>query len=513
MITLGAIASRFIAHSTRIIVALIRSLTLIFCFSLMAGAAVSLTFDEGQAQQRKSINALTADELISLRRGVAQMKAWNTAPHDSADFRRSWVYWANMHSHFGQSCVTNNPSNFLGMGSVQTSTASNASETATWCKCEHGTDFFLTWHRMFLWYFERVLQAAAGDPSLRLPFWDYATDHSLPAAYRDQTYVNEAGQTVPNPLRVDDRQTRVNTGTPLATGIVSAAQAMRQNTFNSFSELLEATPHGTVHCAVGVANCCSGLMGCIPSSALDPIFWAHHTNIDRLYECWLSVNESKRLPSDPAHLDTKFTFVDADGSTVERRVGDMLRLSQLGYSYAQGGGCPAVAVASAEERANMTHTASASEQAFTLTGPTRLERGVTTVPISVPSAAREMLPAQAMPSTERRIHIVIDGLKFDDKMPGVLYNVYLKGDGDQREQIGVINFFNFTAPHHDSSAGRFAFDATDAIQLLGIEAAAKPSLVFEPTTGLTNSSPEAAASLISPEANVHFDSARIVIVP
>jgi Common central domain of tyrosinase len=174
-----------------------------------------------QSQQRKSVNALTANELTSLRRGVAQMKAWNTAPRDSANFRRSWLYWANMHAHFGQSCVTDNPSNFPGMGSVQTFTA-NASETATWCKCEHGTDFFLTWHRMFLWYFERVLQAAAGDPSLRLPFWDYATDHSLPAAYRDHIYVNEAGQTVPNPLRVDARQTRVNTGTPLATGMVSA---------------------------------------------------------------------------------------------------------------------------------------------------------------------------------------------------------------------------------------------------------------------------------------------------
>ena len=327
--------------------------------------------EEEQAQQRKSINALRANELMSLRRGVAQMKAWNSAPRDSADFRRSWAYWANMHSHFGQGCITNNPSNIPGMGGVQAFTASNTNETNTWCKCEHGTDFFLTWHRMFLWYFERVLQAAAGDPSLRLPFWDYATDHSLPAAYRDQTYVNEAGQTVPNPLRVDARQTRVNTGTPLATGIVSAAQAMRQNTFNSFSGMLEETPHGAVHCAVGVANCCSGLMGCIPSSALDPIFWAHHTNIDRLYECWLRVDEPARLPSDPAHLDTKFTFVDADGNTVQRRVGDMLRLSQLGYSYAQGGGCPAAPVASAAGGGNVIPTASASEQAFPLTGPTR----------------------------------------------------------------------------------------------------------------------------------------------
>jgi hypothetical protein len=103
-----------------------------------------------------------------------------------------------------------------------------------------------------------------------------------------------------------------------------------------------------------------------------------------------------------------------------------------------------------------------------------------------------------------------------DEAPGALYNVYLKGDGDRREQIGVINFFNFSSPRvhvgHDS-AGRFAFDATDALGQLAIGAAAQPSLVFEPTTGLTDSSPEAAVEQISPQANVRFDSVRITIAP
>ena len=473
--------------------------------------------------QRKSVNALTAKELMSLRRGVAQMKAWNTAPRDSANFRRSWVYWANMHAHFGSDCA--GPISGSGMAGVQVFTASNASETNTWCKCEHTFGAttnvrFLTWHRMFLWYFERVLQEASGDPSLRLPFWDYATDPNLPAAYRDLTYVNEAGQTVPNPLRVDARQPSLNNGSAgLAAGVRSAAGAMQATTFGSFSGSLESTPHGAVHCALVTGGCPNGLMGAVPASALDPIFWAHHTNIDRVYECWLRVNEPARLPSDPAHLNTQYTFVDADGSTTPpRRVGDMLRLSQLGYNYAQGGDCPAPAVASAAEEVNMASTASASEQAFTLAGPTRLERGVTTVPISVPPTARETLSAEAMPATKGRFYVVIEGVKYDEG-PGALYNVYLKGDGDRREQIGVINFFNFTAPHSgdhaapDSGVGRFAFDATDAMRELGIGAAAKPSLVFEPTTGLTDSSPEAAAKLISPQANVRFDSARIVIAP
>jgi hypothetical protein len=495
------------------------------------------------ARQRKSINALTASELMSLRRGITKMMAWNNAPRGSADFRRSWVNWANMHSHFGADCEGSISGS--GMAGVQPFTASNPRETATWCKCEHGTDRFLTWHRMYLWYFERVLQEAAGDPSLRLPYWDYATDPTLPAAYRDQNYVNEAGQTVPNPLRVQARQPSLNAGSAgLLPAVRSASGAMTRTSFNSFSGALESTPHGAVHCALVTGGCPNGLMGAVPASALDPIFYAHHTNIDRLYECWLRVNEAARLPSDPAHLNTQFTFVDADGSTPVRRVGDMLRLSQLGYSYASGGECPAAAtvasiageenttdaklaasageqpVASAARGENVTDNLAtpASEQPVEIAGPTRLERGVTTVPIHLPPTMRARVSAQAAPSAGRRVYVVIEGLKFDAG-PGALYNVYLAGENGRREQIGVINFFNFTTQRagahasHDSKAGQFAFDATDALQRLGIDAAAQPSLIFEPTTGLTDSSPEAAAGQISPQANVRFESARLVIAP
>jgi hypothetical protein len=43
------------------------------------------------------VTALTAAELMSLRRGVARMMTPNNASRGSADFRRSWVYWANTH--------------------------------------------------------------------------------------------------------------------------------------------------------------------------------------------------------------------------------------------------------------------------------------------------------------------------------------------------------------------------------------------------------------------------------
>lgn len=467
--------------------------------------------------QRKSINALSAKELMSLRRGIAQMMSWNDSPRDSAEFRRSWVYWANMHAHFGPQC--GGPVQGAGMADVQSFTAENPAENETWCRCEHGSEYFLTWHRMYLWYFERVLQAASGDPSLRLPYWDYASDPMLPAAYRDATYVDEAGNTVANPLRVGARRAALNDGTgALSPNVSSASAAMSSPTYDSFNSSIEQTPHGAVHCSLVEGSCPNGLMGAVPSSALDPIFYAHHTNIDRLYDCWLKGDEESRLPNDQTHLDNEFTFVDSDGSTAKRRVGDMLSLSQLGYSYASGADCPATVALAAAERITLAQSgpnSAANAADIELVGPTQLQRGVTTVKVELPSAQRERVAsAEATPGS--RAVIVLEGLQADTS-PGVLYNVYLSDESGRREPIGVINFFNITAPRADShrahaeGAESFTFDVTKALHLLTTNATARPSLVFEPTTGLADQSNSGATA--NPQANVRFASARLVLEP
>jgi hypothetical protein len=465
--------------------------------------------------QRKSINALSASELMSLRRGVAQMMAWNAAPHNGAEFRRSWVYWANMHRHFGTGCDGSIPPFEPGLGSVQTWSASNPDESATWCQCQHRNNRFLTWHRMFLWYFERVLQEAAGDRSLWLPYWDYASDPSLPKAYRDQTYVNESGQTVPNPLYVADRDTGLNSGTDsLQPSVRSAANAMQWSDFNSFTYVLERTPHDSVHGAVGLSG--GGLMGFVEAAALDPIFYAHHTNIDRLYECWLGVDELARLPTYPPDLNAQYTFVDADGSTPQRQVRDMLRTSQLGYAYTQGADCPGIVVASAE--VNMSDAPASASQSETLAafvGPIHLQRGVTVVTLDLTQDARTLLSSQGSLSGGRRAYVAIEGLAFDER-PRVLYNVYLQGRGSVREQIGVVSFFALSSGgdahnNHGTGANDFKFDATDAVKRLVLGADASPALILEPTTGLTSSSPEAASERIPQKANVRFESAKIVV--
>jgi hypothetical protein len=39
--------------------------------------------------------------LASLRAAVQKMKSLDNSPQDSADYRRSWQYWANIHGYYG----------------------------------------------------------------------------------------------------------------------------------------------------------------------------------------------------------------------------------------------------------------------------------------------------------------------------------------------------------------------------------------------------------------------------
>ena len=207
---------------------------------------------------RKSITALTPAELMSLRKGVAVMMSRNTASRDSADFRRSWVYWANMHGHFGDDC--RGPIVGNGMSGLQLWIASNPSEAATWCTCEHGTSQFLTWHRMYLYFFERVLQQAANDPTLTLPYWDYATDREAAAGLARQDLRQRKWR---RPCRTRSGSKRgARRSTPARRGLPRPPPPRLTRCWPrrapQFEKRIEATPHGAVHCAIPEADARTG---------------------------------------------------------------------------------------------------------------------------------------------------------------------------------------------------------------------------------------------------------------
>lgn len=261
-----------------------------------AGTLAPSAADARQVLQRRNVYCLSATgaELGAYAKAVQVMKA------RPATDPTSWIAQANIH----------------GTAAPQAGMISNA--------CQHNTRFFLSWHRMYLHYFERITRAASGDPKFALPYWGYSPTgtRNLPAAFRDAA----------SPLFNGNRLAAINGGAALAASAVDAGTAMAHVGFNSFTDALYGTPHGVVHTGVGGPG---GDMSAFATAGRDPIFWLHHANIDRLWELWLLSGGGRVNPTtDTAWMTQTFDFYDETGATVTLTgAGVVDTAAQLGYRY------------------------------------------------------------------------------------------------------------------------------------------------------------------------------------
>jgi tyrosinase len=106
---------------------------------------------------------------------------------------------------------------------------------------------------------------------------------------------------------------------------------------------LETQPHDLVHVLVGGSDVETGLPGVMsdPDTAgLDPIFWLHHANIDRLWEVWRENPSTHVDPMDPNWVngpaavgDRVFMLPMPGGVSWTYTPGQMSSLPELGYTY------------------------------------------------------------------------------------------------------------------------------------------------------------------------------------
>jgi tyrosinase len=282
--------------------------------------------------------------LRAYERGVGAMRALDP-PDAKPDNPLGWRFQAGIH---GIADTTGDPD----------------TSNALWCNCQHGSWYFLPWHRMYLRAFERIVQHFLEDASWSLPYW-YAIDPDdpgkavVPPAFLDTTLAD-------NNLHTDERSRTAKAGLPfhgaidfglLGQTVIDALRAplfttsTGRDTFGggeradlSFNGgergLLENVPHGLVHSLVGNdydedGNLLDpGWMGSFYTAGLDPLFWLHHANVDRLWDVWLRLDPAHLNPTgDPAFFDTTFTFADPQDGTVTWSIGEVLDTASLGYVY------------------------------------------------------------------------------------------------------------------------------------------------------------------------------------
>lgn len=493
-------------------------------------------------QQRLSWQAFAKDpaRVQSLMRGVAKMKSRDTAATSSADYRTSWQYWAAMHSYYGprsrqggpiQQAINATPpqfrSFFNGLTDLVPPTTPAGLAAAVWDGCQHGTVHFFTWHRLYLYYFERVLRAAASDQTLRLPYWDYTDPQQVdfPSIFGTPTMGTD-GESAKNPL-FDTRRTSQDVQLdPVDTDIDNA---LTIPDFNDFQGEIEGGIHGTVHCAMG-NGCASPLMGKVPAAAVDPIFWLHHANIDRMWQCWLE--DGGQVPGGTFRTRT-FTYIDENGAKVTTAVGKLFDPNgPIDYEYDHATACsrtaavprPSAAPAMTSRQPQPPPEESPAST-IAIKNDVPIADAVTHVGVSSgPStgASRALLSRMMSPESNEGLELVLDGISAD-AAPGVMFRVYLarKDTPDKREYLGTINFFGLTDHQaHEGTGQRRRFAVTKAMRALasGGGESKTPDLadfdvVFEATLGRANTNIEAARAQFNTRSGIKIKTMQLRVTP
>jgi len=248
-----------------------------------------------RVRHRKSAAKLRPDQLTALREGFERIQALSD--------KNGFAFWAGKHGAPGYDCE--HSSEELGYDNL-----------------------FLPWHRAYLYQLELALQSKVAQCTL--PWWDWGASQGgegIPAAF-DEEVVDDAANPLagfaipPLPGSQPNWPTRTwrEPGDPetLPTeGLIE--EIIEEPNFDVFSEALEVRLHNGIHGWVG------GTMKWQATAAYDPIFWAHHTMVDRIWSIWqgrhASYGPRQELWGEP---------LKGLGLTV----GQVLDTTALGYDYA-----------------------------------------------------------------------------------------------------------------------------------------------------------------------------------
>ncbi|CAL9187484.1 unnamed protein product [Musa hybrid cultivar] len=357
---------------------------------------------------RPAAHSVDKDYIAKFAKGVALMKAL------PADDPRNFTQHANVHCAYCDGAYSQ-----VGFPDLELQV--------------HNSWLFLPWHRCFLYFFERILGKLIGDDSFAIPFWNWDAPDGmrLPAMYVDPTSplydpLRDAQHQPPTLVDLDfggidpsfsDKQQIDHNLKVMYRQIVSNAPTPRLFFGNPYRAgdnpnpgggSLENVPHGPVHVWTGDRSQ-SELedMGNLYSAARDPVFFAHHSNIDRIWNVWKGLGGRRKDLADPDWLDASFVFYDENANLVKIRVRDCIDSDKLRYEYQDVGNPwlntrPTVTSGVRPRVAGVAH-ANVVEPKF----PMKLD-SVMTAKVKRPKAARTKEEKE-----EKEEVLVVEGIELD----------------------------------------------------------------------------------------------------
>ena len=355
---------------------------------------------------------------------------------------------------------------------------------------------------MYIAFLEQTVlscvQRLGGPSDWALPYWDYSgldpKSLKLPAAF----FATNLPDGSPNPLRVAARA-RGNAGEDVGTNNTVALGCLKISPFEGSgisgafggpvglnhsptrtrtAGALEVAPHGSMHIAVG------GWMARFNTAALDPIFWLHHCNIDRLWEVWLRRNKTFINPTKSDWLTREsFVFHDAAGHVVVIKAAQVLdtKAAPLFYRYEDTSDPLAIPAAPAilpQLTKKVTMLDAIPEMIGASSGPIALS-GKTEVagfPLTAPQGPAAD-PALARADAPRpRMFLMIENITGSGNLSS--YSVYVNVPNGEdpvahdelfagvMAMFGVVEASSDDSDHSDGSGMTYTFDVTDLVATL-----------------------------------------------
>ena len=404
----------------------------------LLGAATLTTFVRQEWQVFK-----TGTHYGALINAIQTMKA-NTNANDPS----SWAYWVNIHQ----------------------------------TRCPHGIAYFLGWHRGFLYHFEKRLRIVSGDSGLVLPYWDYYSNPNLPTEFTNPTSGNS--------LYVD----RVNTNVKPALSMDPFSPFLinfQTGKSDAYEPSLETAPHNTLHNIVG------GVMSDM-QSPIDPIFWLHHANVDRLWSAWVAAGGGRKMPGKfTSYWSGSYTY--ASGLTLPRTQTYDTR-TNLAYYYqnerfptalpalaagessvfAEGTGATKVQAPPAVGTFKLSNPRATGDGTFSVAGALQVDLDERSISVQLPVsseygqaiskiASGHPASVRGAAGLQKAIHVVLDNVELtaNGANGGYFYKVNMNvpaardgSSGPRTILIGTLGPFQIRAAEHHGKKAKLRYRVT-----------------------------------------------------
>jgi tyrosinase len=366
-----------------------------------------------------------------------------------------------------------------------------------WDQCQHQSWFFVSWHRGYVTAFEAAIAKTivdlGGPADWALPYWNYSEDLAsnpnarlMPPDFFEQTIDGQ-----PNALW--SQRADVSNGD---FGLDDSVVSLHALTFQKFSGSapgaptgfggpvtgfhtgggasggLENVPHNIIHGQIGGD---SGYMASPDTAALDPIFWLHHCNIDRLWEVWRNQGSAFKNPSTANWLTgVTFNMHDGTGKPFTYVSADMLDTTKVlhGYRYDSVPVAGAAALEAMEVSMVVPDDRGAPELAGASKGPVALEGNLTQIEVPLVEKMRTRSFLESTMPTPQHVYLSLENIT-GVGMPGD-YKVFLEMPGaGEPELAGILTTFGLERASdpdrdHGGSGLNHVFDITALASKLGL---------------------------------------------